>query len=75
MGKFGMRDFVCPRTRVGPAEDPKVCFYLLVDAFRFAVRLWVIGGGEGKVVVEEFAKLLGESGGKLWTTIRDNFVV
>ena len=47
----------------------------MVDTFCFAVGLWVIGGGEREVVVEEFAKLLGESGGELWATIRDDFVV
>ena len=47
MGEFGMRDFVCPGTRVGSAEDPKVHFNLLVDTFSFSIRLRVIGGGEG----------------------------
>ena len=35
--EFSMGDLVCPETRVGPAEDLKVCFNLLVDTFSFAV--------------------------------------
>ena len=66
MHEFGVGDFVCPGTRVGPAEDPKV---------RFTVGLGVVGGGEREVIVKEFAEFLGERGGELWTTIRDDFVV
>ena len=75
MGEFGVRDFICPGTGVGPAEDLKVRFNLLVDTFCFTVRLGVIGGGEGKIVVKEFPKFLGEGGGELWTSIRDDLVV
>ena len=75
VGKFSRRDFVCPGTRVGPTEDPKVHFNLLVDAFGFTIRLEVVGSREGEIIVEEFAKLLGEGRGELWTMIRDNFVV
>ena len=75
VGEFSMKDFVCPGTRVGPAEDPKVRFNLLVDTFCLALRLWVVGGGEGEIVVEEFTKLFGEDGGELCTTIRDNLVI
>ena len=41
VGEFSMKDFVCPGTRVGPAEDPKVRFNLLVDTFCFTIRLKV----------------------------------
>ena len=58
--KFCVGDLVCSGTRVGPTEDPKVCFNLLVDTFCFAVRLRVIGSGKGEVIVEEFPKLFGE---------------
>ena len=60
VGKLCMGDLIGPGTRVGPAEDPKVCFNLLVDMFHFAIRLWMVGGGEREVVIEEFAKFLGE---------------
>ena len=59
VGEFSMRDFVCPRTRVGSTEDLKVHFNLLVDTFCFAIRLWVVDSGEREVVVEELAELLG----------------
>ena len=75
VGEFGVRDFVCPGTRVGPAEDPKVRFNLLVNTFCFTVRLGVVGGGQGEVVVEELSELLGEGRGKLRATIGDDFVV
>ena len=47
VGKFCMRDFVSPGTRVGLTEDPKVCLNLLVDTFCLAIRLGVVGSGEG----------------------------
>ena len=75
MDELHMGDLVSPGTRVGPAEDPKIRFNLLVDTFYFTVRLGVIGGGEGEVIIQEFFKLLGKSGGKLWATIRDDLVV
>ena len=75
MGKFRVGDLVSPGTRVGPAEDPKVCFNLLVDTFCFTVRLGVIGGGQGEVIVQEFSKLLGKGRGELWATVGDDFVV
>ena len=75
VGKFCMGDFVCPGTRVGSAEDLKVCFNLLVDTFSLAIQLEVVGGGEGEVIVEEFAEFFGKGRGKLWTTIGDDFVV
>ena len=75
VGELCMGDVVSPGTRVKPAEDPKVHFNLLVDTFCLAVRLGVIGGGEGEVIVQEFSKLFGKDGGELCTTIRDDLVV
>ena len=51
VGEFGMRDFVSPGTGVGPAEDLKVSFNLLVDMFHFTVGLEVVSSREGEVVV------------------------
>ena len=65
MGEFCVRDFVSSGTRVGPAEDLKVCLNLLVDTFCFAVGLWMVGSGEEEVVIEELAKFFGKCGGKL----------
>ena len=75
MGEFGVRDFVCPGTRVGPAKDPKVRFNLLVDTFRFAVGLGVIGGREGEVVIEELSEFFGKGRSELWAMVRDDLVV
>ena len=75
VGEFGIRDFVCPGTRVGPAKDLKVCLNFLVNTFCFTVRLRVIGGGEGEVIIEELSKFLSEDGCELWTTIGDDFVI
>ena len=75
MGEFGVGDFISPGTQVVSIEDPKVYFNLLVDMFCFAIRLGVVGGGEEKVVVEDFTELLSEGRGKLWTMIRDDFLV
>ena len=75
VGKFGVRDFISPGTRVRSTKDLKVHFNLLADMFCFTVGLGVIGGGKGEVIIEELSKLLGEGRGKLWTMIRDDFVV
>ena len=75
MDKLHMGDLIGPGTQVGPIEDLKVCLNLLVDTFHFTVKLRMVGSGEGEVVVQEFPKLFGEGGGKLWATIGDDFVV
>ena len=69
VGELCMGDLISPGTGVGPAEDPKVCFNLLVDTFCFAIRLWMVDSGEGEVIVEEFLKLLGKGRSELWATI------
>ena len=51
MSKLCVGDQFGPRCGIIAAEDAKVGFDFLVDLFHFAVRLWVIGGGEGEVVV------------------------
>ena len=35
----------------------------------------MVGGGEGEVIVEEASELLGKGRGKLWSSVRDNFVI
>ena len=42
-----------PFRRLISGKDPKISFQFLVDLFRFAVGLRVIGGGKGYVVVKE----------------------
>ena len=73
--EFSVWDFICPGTRVRPAEDPKIHFDLLVNSFSFTIGLGVVCSGEGEVVVKEFAEFFGEGGGELGTLIRDNFVI
>ena len=75
VGKLSMRDLICPRTRVGPIEDLKIGFNLLVDTFSFTIGLRVIYGGEGEVIVKEFVKFSSEGGYKLRTLIRDDLVI
>ena len=75
MNEFCMGDLISPRTWVGPTEDLKIRFNLLVDTFHFTIGLGVIGDREGEVIIQEFPKLLGKGGGKLWTTIRDDLVI
>ena len=75
VGELRMGDFIGPGTRVGSVEDLKVHFNFLVDMFCLAIRLRVVGGGKGEVIVQEFSKLLSKGGGKLWTAIRDDLVV
>ena len=75
MGKLHMRDLIGPGTRVGPTEDPKVGFNLLVDTFRFAIELRVVDSGEREVIVQEFSKFLDKGGGELWAMIGDDFII
>ena len=75
VGELCMGDLISPRTGVGPTENSKVCVNLLVDMFSFSIGLRVISSGEGEVVVEKLVKFFGKGRGKLWTMIRDDFVV
>ena len=51
VSEFCMGDRFGPRCRIIAAEDTKVGFDFLVDSFSFTIRLGVIGGGEGKVIM------------------------
>ena len=51
VSEFCMGDRFGPRCGIIAAEDTKVGLNFLVDSFRFTIRLWVIGGREGKVVM------------------------
>ena len=51
MSKFCVGDRFRSRCGIIAAEDTKVGFDFLVDSFSFAIRLGVICGGEGKVVM------------------------
>ena len=51
MCKFCVGDRFGPRCGIIATENTKVGFDFLVDSFCFAVRLRVIGGGEGEVIV------------------------
>ena len=75
VGKLHMGDLVGLGTWVKSIEDLKVGFNLLVDLFCFAIRLELIGSGEGEVVVEELSKLLDKGRCKLWTSIRDDLII
>ena len=75
MNKFNMGDVFGPGSRVVSTEDSEVCLDFLVYSFSFSIGLWVISGGEGKVVFEEFPQFLSEGGGKLRARVRDDFVV
>ena len=75
VGEFGKGDVLSPGSWVRAAEDSKISFYFLVNTFSFPVSLRVIGGGEGKFVTEKFSQFLSKSGGKLWSSIRDDFII
>ena len=51
VGEFRVGDRLGPRCRVIATDDTEIGFYLLIDSFRFTVRLWVVGGREREVVV------------------------
>ena len=60
MCEFCMGNFVSLGSGVGFTEDSQIGFYFLVDQFHFPIRLNVVGGGERKVIVEEFSEFLGK---------------
>ena len=75
VGKFCVGDLIGPGSWIRSAEDPQVSFNLLIDTFSFTIKLWVVDGGKGEVIVQELAKLFRKGRGKLWVTVRDDFVI
>ena len=75
VGEFGKGNVLSPGSWVRATEDPKISFYFLVYTFGFPVSLGVIGGGEGEFISEEFSQFFSESGGELWSSIRDDLII
>ena len=48
---FSVSYRICPRGGVIFTEDSKVCFNFLIDPFCFSIRLGMIGGRQGEIVV------------------------
>ena len=55
MGEFCKGNVLCPGSRIGATENPKVSFHFLVNTFSFSIGLRVISGGEGKLIAKEFS--------------------
>ena len=55
VGEFSKGNMLCPGSRIGATEDPKIGFYFLVNSFSFSVSLRVVGSGEGKLVAKKFS--------------------
>ena len=51
VSKFSMEDIIGPRSRVVSTEDSKICFHFLVYPFNLSIRLVVVCGEEGEVVL------------------------
>ena len=49
--EFGMGNRLGPRCGIIAAEEAKVSFYFLVHSFSFAIGLWMVSSGKGKVVM------------------------
>ena len=64
-----------PFRRVIGAKDAEISLEFLIGSFSLSIGLWVVGGGESYVVVEEACKFSCECRSELWTTIRDEGVV
>ena len=75
VGEFGEGDVLSPRSWVRATKDPKIGFYFLVYTLSLSISLWVVGCGEGEFITEEFTQFLGEGGGELRSSIRNDFVV
>ena len=75
VSEFSEGDVLCPRSRVGVAEDLEVSFHFLIDLFSFPISLRMVCSGEGKFITKELFKFFSKGGGKLWSLVRDDFVV
>ena len=53
MVEFGGGKELHPFRRVIGAEDAEISLEFLIGSFSLSVGLWVVGGGESYVVVEE----------------------
>ena len=72
MSKFHHGDQGRPFFRLVQGEQPQVGFQFLVYPFCFPISLWMIGGGEGNIVLEEMGKFLGKGRDELWSSVQDN---
>ena len=75
MSEFCVDNRFCPGGWLIPVEDVEIGLNFLINVFGFPICLWVIGGGEGEVILEYMPKFFGKLGGKLRSTIRDDFCV
>jgi len=66
---------VCPFHGLTLAKDPEVGLQFLVDLFGLAIGLRMVGSGEGDIIFKKVSQLLCKGRGKLWTMVRDYFVV
>ena len=73
--KFSVGNVVSPRSRVTSTEYAKIGFDFLIYSFSLSIRLWMVSGGEGEVIFEEFSQFSSEGGGELRTAVGDDFVV
>ena len=56
-------------------KDSKIGFELLIDLLGFTIGLWVVGGGEGDVIIKKVGKFLSEGQGELGSLVGDDLVV
>ena len=68
--EFSVRDVFDPRGWVISAVHPQVGFDFLIHTFSFSIGLWVISGGEGKVISEDSSEFLCEGRGELCSMVR-----
>ena len=64
-----------PFSWVVGTKDAEIDFKLLIGSLSLTIHLWVISSRQVNVIFEEASEFLGEGGGKLRTTIRDESVV
>jgi len=57
------------------AKNPEVSLQFLVDPCKLAISLGMIGSREGDVIGEESGQFFRKGRGKLWTALRDYFVM
>ena len=55
MREFSMGNGIGPSGRLIATENAKIRFYFLVDPFCFSIRLRVVGGGEGEIILKDAA--------------------
>ena len=75
VSEFSEGDVLCPRSRVGVAEDLEVSFHFLIDLFSFPISLRMVCSGEVNIIFEETSEFLSKGRGELRASVGDESIM